>query len=145
VVQVLGAIDLDPCASSHDTSTVPAAQVYTAADDGLAQPWAGRVYLNPPYGSVIGAWLEKLARAYQARQVPAAVALVPARTDTAWFRWLDDCALCFIQGRLRFSGAENSAPFPSVAAYFGADPAAFARNFAGLGPVWTRWTSADVA
>lgn len=43
------------------------------------------------------------------------VALVPARTDTAW--WHDSCIMHevrFIRGRLKFGNSKNSAPFPSA-------------------------------
>ena len=32
---------------------------YTIEDDGLAQPWEGNVWCNPPYGREIGKWLKK--------------------------------------------------------------------------------------
>ncbi|HUZ23794.1 MAG TPA: hypothetical protein VMV07_08510 [Streptosporangiaceae bacterium] len=41
------------------TSSKRSALFYTAADDGLAQPWKGRVWLNPPYGHVIGQWMAR--------------------------------------------------------------------------------------
>ena len=42
------------------------------------------------------------------------VLLIPARTDTKWFRKLVDygCNIEFVTGRLHFSNL-NSAPFPS--------------------------------
>ena len=32
---------------------------YTKEQDGLAQPWTGRVWCNPPYGREIGKWVKK--------------------------------------------------------------------------------------
>jgi hypothetical protein len=56
--EVLGEIDLDPC--WHPESPVRAAQAFTKADNGLARPWSGKVWLNPPYGREIGPWIERL-------------------------------------------------------------------------------------
>ena len=42
--------DLDVCSPADRTHVnVPTAQFYTADDDGLAQPWHGTVWCNPPY------------------------------------------------------------------------------------------------
>lgn len=49
VRQVLGEIDLDPASSSVAQRAVKAGHYYSIEDDGREQPWAGRVYLNPPY------------------------------------------------------------------------------------------------
>jgi len=81
VVQVLGAIDLDPCSNDHGAPNVPAARHFTAADDGLAQPWVGRVFMNSPYGRSIGRWVDKLVGEYEAGRVTQAIALLPARTQ----------------------------------------------------------------
>ena len=35
---------------------------YTIDDDGLKQEWTGSVWLNPPYGREIGAWMQKAAQ-----------------------------------------------------------------------------------
>lgn len=82
---------------------------------GLLESWAGqRVYCNPPYGPEIRKWLEK------AREAEVAVYLLPARTDTKWWHDLAMGAdeVRFLRGRLRFVGAKNPAPFPSVLLVF---------------------------
>jgi hypothetical protein len=150
VADVLGGIDLDPCSNSHEAPNVPATRHFTAADDGLVQPWAGTVYLNPPYGQTIGAWVAKLRDEYAAGRTSAAIALVPARTDTQWFQVLCDFPVCFFVGRVRFNGHVNSAPFPTAAFYLGSDRARFAERFTAFGntyalvartrrPGWDAW------
>ena len=41
--------DLDVCAPPGGIPWIPAKRYYTQADDGLVQPWEGRVWMNPPY------------------------------------------------------------------------------------------------
>jgi len=109
-----GPFDLDPCASA-DNSKAP--RYFTKDDDGLTKEWAGRVWMNPPYGRTISRWMRK---AYESAQAGAFVAcLVPARTDTAW--WHDYAAkgeVTFIKGRLKFGGHKVGAPFPSALVIF---------------------------
>lgn len=134
-VALLGAIDLDPC-SNEGSPNVPAARYFTAADDGLRQIWSGRVYMNPPYGAVIGDWMTKLRDEHVAGRVPEAIALVPARTDTAWWQDnLSNTSICYVRGRLRFSGHENSAPFPSAVVYFGKRRTEFWEEFDDVGEI----------
>ena len=38
---------------------IPADQYYTEADDGLAQPWHGTVWCNPPYSDA-DPWADKM-------------------------------------------------------------------------------------
>jgi phage N-6-adenine-methyltransferase len=110
-----GPFTLDPCATPENAKC---AAYFTRADDGLAQPWTGRVFLNPPYGREIGQWVKK---AHEAARTTAevVVCLLPARTDTRW--WHEHCAgaeVDFLPGRLRFGNATCGAPFPSAVVVF---------------------------
>lgn len=90
--------DLDPCAPVGGVPWIPTKKWYSAEDDGLAQPWHGRVWLNPPYGKHTPAWLHKM---HQHRN---GVALVFARTDCRWFHdyVAKADAVLFMRGRVRF-------------------------------------------
>lgn len=80
----------------------------------MTAPWAGVCWMNPPYGREIGKWVR---RAFEYSGV--CVCLLPARTDTAWFH--DYCtkgSVEFLRGRLKFGGAKNAAPFPSMVVVF---------------------------
>ena len=138
VVEVFGVIDLDPCSNSAEKPNVPAMKHYTIHDNGLAHDWQGRVFMNPPYGRDIVEWIEKLAAEFEAGRVTQGIALVPARTDTAWFRRLRDFPRCFISGRLRFNGHETGAPFPSMAVYLGSDLTQFVSVFSQIGDIYAR-------
>jgi phage N-6-adenine-methyltransferase len=87
--------DLDP-ASPMSGPVTPAKRHYTKADNGLVQPWAGSVWLNPPYGEVLPLWTRKM------KEHNNGIALVFVRTDTAWFHNAPPDAALFLQGRIRF-------------------------------------------
>ena len=87
--------------------------------DGLAQEWADRNWMNPPYGREIGKWCCKAD--VEAQKGKLTVGLIPARPDTRWYH--DYCSAwhcVFLRGRLCFSGG-GSAPFPSVLVFFGVE------------------------
>lgn len=133
---VLGSIDLDPCADPSAPAASASIRRYHLTDDGLAQRWHGRVFLNPPYGAEVEQWIDHLLTEHAAGAVSEAVVLVAARTDTAWFRKLRHFPRCFLAGRLTFGNTESAAPFPSVVIYLGENVAAFATAFADLGDVY---------
>ena len=106
--------DLDVCALPENAKCT---NYYTPETDGLKQEWKGTVWMNPPYGRGIDAWVRKAFESAQAGAV--VVCLLPARTDTKW--WHSYCLkgeVTFIQGRLKFGGHKNNAPFPSAVVVF---------------------------
>lgn len=109
---------LDVCALPENAKCP---KYYTPEQDGLSQPWTGVVWCNPPYGRDVGAWVRKAAQS--ALEGATVVMLLPARTDTAWYQdYIDPFVRPrFIRGRLKFGGAKNSAPFPSMVVAFGKD------------------------
>ena len=135
LVRQIGNIGLDPCSNSE--STVDALVSWDKDDDGLAHSWGtvGLVYVNPPYGRQIGAWVSKCA--HEAARGVEVLALVPSRTDTKWFQdhASTAAAVCFMRGRLRFVGADNAAPFPSAVLYWGARVSRFRAVFGAVGLV----------
>lgn len=106
---------LDVCAHKDNAKCE---RFFSRVENGLAQDWGNAVcWMNPPYGDEIGAWMEK---AYIASQHGATVVcLVPSRTDTEWWhKYAMHGEIRFIRGRLKFGGAESSAPFPSAVVIF---------------------------
>ena len=106
---------LDPCATIDNAKCT---KFFTEHDDGLTRQWHPHtVFMNPPYGRQIYAWVKK---AYEESQLGATVVcLLPSRTDTRW--WHDYCMkgeIRFIKGRLKFGSGKNSAPFPSAIVIF---------------------------
>jgi len=93
--------------------------LYGAADeDGLAREWGGSTFVNPPYGRAIGLWTAKSVEEW--RKGKTVVLLIPSRTDTKW--WHRDVMAAneirFVEGRLKFGGAVENAPFPSAVVVF---------------------------
>lgn len=97
--------DFDPCPSDPQF-------------DGLSIEWGNSNFVNPPYGNVIGKWLEKAVD--EQGKGKTSVFLIPSRTDTRWWHnyVMNADEIRFIKGRLRFEGATDNAPFPSVVVIF---------------------------
>lgn len=115
---------LDVCATAQNAKCP---NYIPRETDGLAISWEGRTcWMNPPYGREIGKWIEKAKM--ESLAGATVVCLLPARTDTRWFHdfiWNENMkrpqgfvSIRFIKGRLKFGGASNSAPFPSMIVVF---------------------------
>ena len=106
--------DLDACATRANAKC---AHYFTRAEDALKQTWTGTVWMNPPYGRQIEAFMKKACESY--RDGATVVCLVPARTDTRWWhQYATKGHVLFLRGRLRFEGGAHSAPFPSAIIIF---------------------------
>ena len=97
--------DLDPC-SPGPGHWVPAERIYTKADDGLAQPWEGFVFMNPPFGGRNGhvPWLRKFLAHGDG------IAIVRAYTSAAWFHDYATKAewMLFPRGKTKFIRPDGS-------------------------------------
>jgi phage N-6-adenine-methyltransferase len=101
-----GRIDLDPASSDLAQTAVCANKYYTLRDNGLTQPWAGRIWLNPPFTrGVIEAFVDKLIVELDDK-VDQALVLTHNCTETEWWQKLADraAAIAFPAKRLRFWG-----------------------------------------
>lgn len=98
ILKPLGQFDLDPCAPVIRPWPT-AARHFTKDDDGLSKAWAGRIWLNPPFGSQATAWLKRMA------EHGNGIALIAARTETKMFFdhvWGRASGVLFVRGRPHF-------------------------------------------
>lgn len=78
IIDACGPFDLDPCCPAlmpHKTAHT----MIQRPQDGLSVPWAGRVWLNPPYAN-IEPWMDRMS------EHGNGVALVTPRTGSKWFQ-----------------------------------------------------------
>ena len=135
---VMGAIDLDPASSPTANENVDAKQFYSEEDDGLTQPWTGRIWMNPPYAQpLVDRFCARLARTYASGEVTEACVLINNATETGWFQTIaaEATAMCFPRGRIKFWHPDKkSAPLQGQAVvYLGENVDAFKREFLPFG------------
>jgi len=116
--------DLDVASPPHATN-VPCDRYYTQADDGLAQEWHGRVWMNPPFSKPrpwVERWLEH----------GNGIALLPMAKDTRWLTqiWNSDARIVMTP-RIGFErlGRITEISFPTALWALGDDNIEALHNF----------------
>ena len=96
---------------------------YSKDDDALKQDWIGICWLNPPFGEKGGNQLKyfvKKANLEYCRHGSTIVLLIPARTNTNW--WREYCTeakeIRFITGRPNFVGCKHGLMQPLAIVIF---------------------------
>lgn len=130
--------DLDPC-SPGPGHWVPARNIFTKENDGLAEPWRGMVFVNPPFGGRHGhvPWLVKFL------DHGNGVAIVRAYTSSDW--WHEHMpraeTILFPAGKTKFirpDGSVGKSPGHGVVLVGMGERACTALARSGLGMVWDR-------
>lgn len=104
IIDALGPFDLDPAAAGQAPWRCAKTCIALPAN-GLTLPWYGFVYLNPPFDRRgILDWITKLASHNNG------IALLHARTETAWFQpcWQHASAIFFLRHRVVFHKPDGS-------------------------------------
>lgn len=133
----LDAIDLDPASSTVAQQVVQATRYYTRTEDGLRQPWRGRVWLNPPFDDPTP-WIDKLLSHYVAHEVQAALLLLRCDMGTEDHRKLHG-PVCTLRRSVanfwRPDEARSAANQSHVVYLIGGDLSRFVAAFRPLGQV----------
>jgi len=131
--------NLDVAAPPGGPRHVPADSWYTPAQDGLAQPWFGLTWMNPPFGHMRHkrAWLGKFFAHGNG------IALVPDRTSAPWFQEFAPLAdaICWVSPKIKFErpdGTRGESPGTGTALLAAGSVAAAALDRCGLGMVTGR-------
>lgn len=142
--EVMGGIDLDPASCALANETVRAARFFDREVNGLRQEWTGRVFLNPPYLRLAGAFIAKLLREFEAGRVTEAVVLVNFNSlsnSWAWPLWQHTVCVC--RRRINFErpgqAPAHTSNHGSAFIYLGPNYVKFATVFSSFGVIVRRF------
>lgn len=137
--EAMGGIDLDPASCKEANETVKAARLFDKWDDGLRQPWSGKVWVNPPFSNGMPRLFCKKAMAeVDLGRVDQVCILLPMPLHAQWFfdltRWCS--VICLCEDKVRFHGkCLETIPATVMVAYNGHHSHAFKRAFKDIGPL----------
>lgn len=88
--------DIDVASPPGGVPWVPAKRFYTEADNGLLQPWKGRVWMNPPF-SEMTPWVQKFIKHGNG------IALLPF-AKSKWFHqlWSEQLPIVMLPSNTKF-------------------------------------------
>lgn len=141
---VMGGIDLDPASCADANEVIKANHYFTREDDGLAQDWFGKVWMNSPTDT-IGRFVDKFLAEWRRYHIEQAVVFTHNATEADWHQALSASAfaLCMPAGRIQHwrpagSGTEYFTPeWGQSIFYFGGNAEKFSTRFQEFGTVWT--------
>lgn len=118
--------DLDVACPPEGPPHTPASAFYTQETDGLASPWWGTVWMNPPFSNM-SPWVHKFIEHQNG------IALVIS-SKSKWFRrlWDDADGLVFLPPNMKFD--QGAIFMPTFLAAYG-DQCVEALTKSGLGRV----------
>lgn len=134
---LMGGIDLDPASNPIANQRIQAARFFTEADNGLAHPWHGRVFMNHPFhrgenpcpknrnkcqkkacekrGHHIDIaipgnsdWITKIINEYQSGRLKEAVIVCFCSSSESWFFPLLSYPQLFPKGRIDYERPDGS-------------------------------------
>jgi hypothetical protein len=149
---ILGWFDLDPCSTEIANKIVRAEKYYTIEQNGLALPWRGKVFCNPPSRvyrrgdpEIIKTakpklWAQKMIQELNAGNVSAGILVVKSVLGYKWYQGLyEQYWCCHLAERPAFTrpdGSSRGAAKKGVTIfYFGDCEDWFAEKFAPYGKV----------
>ena len=116
--------DIDVACPPEGPAHTPCKRFFTQADDGLAQPWEGRVFMNPPFSKVtpwVHKWLEHANE----------IAVLPfARSKWCNDVWQSKASICMLPSSMQY--VQGSIFLPSMMIALGRENIEALRR---LGPV----------
>lgn len=138
--RVMGGIDLDPASCGFANSWIQATHFYTKKDNGLEQPWYGRVWINPPYGKLASRFTERALNSYHNGDIDSCIILINANALGAQWGQLVWCfdLVASPAGRIHFLNPRSertSSTHGSLVGYVGDNKEAFREHFGDLGAI----------
>lgn len=145
VLELLPPIDLDPCSPPHRPVQAREHYVLSEGRDGLAEPWHGVVFCNPPYSAgELPRWTRKCRDEVAAGRAKCVIGLVPARPGSAY--WGDNvwrhAVVGFWPGRIAFDTiagpGQAGGTFDSALVVWGDAPRRFLLRTFTSGVTWVQ-------
>lgn len=136
-------IDIDPASCDDANQHICAQRHYTKSDDGLAHPWNGTVFVNPPF-SDIQAFTDKFIAEAKCGNMTAGCFLADSLGQPNWFMdLLGFCNAFFVyterSGRFEYWNGDRrlNGKARGYIFYYGDNVKYFAESFKDIGKIYS--------